>query len=431
MAVSCVGDAWLDSDFEHSVNDVSTETPRRSEEESRNVLLMYAAGYNSLASYLKNDIADFEKGYLPGEGRNQDVLLVYSHLTAANYDYRTPSSPVLFRIYKDVENNIIKDTLVVYPEDTRSSTAAQLHEVLSYVKDNFSAKTYGMVFSSHSTGYLPAGYYGSPTDSDFDIMSYRRQGWRKAAPRPVPYREVVHDPSMPAVKSIGQDDAVTETGRMSYEIELPDFADAIPMYLDYLLFDTCLMGGIEVAYELKDKCRSIGFSQAEVMAEGFDYTRLTSHLLKPTPDPQSVCEDFYNQYIAQTGQYQSATISYVDCTALEPLADVCADLFEKYRQEMDDISPSSVQRYFRGNCHWFYDLKSIIRNAGVEGAELQNLQDALDECVVYKAATPYFMNTFPINEHSGFSMYLPCNGGPNLDRYYKGLAWNIRTGLVE
>ena len=431
MLVSCAGDIWYDSDFMHSSNDVSSDGPRIPVGEHRNVLLMYAAGYNSLSVFLKDDIADLEKGDVPGEGRNDDVLLVYSHLPVRNGDYVTPSSPVLFRIYGDEAGRVIRDTLVVYPDDTRSSTAAQLHEVLSYVKDNFSAKTYGMVFSSHSTGYLPAGYYGSPTDSDFDIMSYRRQGWRKAAPRPVPYREVVHDPSMPAVRSIGQDDVVTDAGRMSYEIELADFADAIPMCLDYILFDTCLMGGIEVAYELKDKCRRLGFSQAEVLAEGYDYTRLTSHLLKPEPDPKAVCEDFYNQYIVQTGDMQSATISYVDCTALEPLADVCADLFEKYRQEMDDISPSSVQRYYRGNCHWFYDLKSIIRNAGVEEAELQNLQDALDGCVIYKAATPRFMTYLQISEHSGFSMYLPCNGGPNLDRYYKGLAWNIRTGLVD
>lgn len=431
MAVSCAGDLWLDADFEHSVNDVTSHGPHHSVEECRNVLILYAAGYNSLSYFLEKNIRDIQKGHLPEEGRMDDVLLVYSHLTVGNYDYKTPSSPVLFRIYKDAENNIIKDTLVVYPEDTRSSTAAQLNEVLSYVKGNFSAKTYGMVFSSHSTGYLPAGYYSSPTDGMFDLLSYRRRDWRRAAPKPVPYAEVNHDSSLPIVKSIGQDDMYVDGMRMSYEIELEDFAEAIPMCLDYILFDTCLMGGIEVAYELKDKCRSVGFSQTEVLADGYNYTKITSQLLKQEPDPKAVCEDFYNQYIEQSGEYQSATISYIDCTALEPLADVCADLFEKYREEIDDIIPSHVQRYYRGSCHWFYDLKSIVRNAGVEETELQLLQDALDKCVVYKAATPYFMNTFKIEEHSGFSMYLPCNGGPNLSAYYKGLAWNLRTGLVE
>lgn len=431
MAVSCAGDLWLDADFEHSANKVTSSVPRQTAEECRNVLLLYAAGYNSLANFLEKNIRDIQRGYLPGEGRNDDVLLVYSHMTAMDFDYMTPSSPVLFRVYKNAENNIIKDTLVVYPEDTRSSTAAQLNEVLSYVKGNFSAKTYGMVFSSHSTGYLPAGYYSSPTDGMFDLLSYRRRDWRRAAASPVPYVEVEYDPSLPAVKSIGQDDVYVDGAHMSYEIELADFAEAIPICLDYILFDTCLMGGIEVAYELRDKCRRVGFSQTEVLADGYNYTKITSQLLKPEPDPKAVCEDFYNQYMEQSGVYQSATISYIDCTALEPLADVCADLFEKYREKIEEIVPSRVQKYYRGGHHWFYDLKSIVRNAGVEEAELRLLQDALDECVIYKAATPWFMDTFEIREYSGLSMYLPCNGGPNLSAYYKGLAWNLRTGLVE
>lgn len=418
MAVSCAGDSWLDADFQHSDNKVTSHIPRQAVEECRNVLLLYAAGYNSLAGFLEKNIRDIQRGYLPGEGRDDDVLLVYSHLTVKNQNYQTPSSPVLFRIYMDSNGKSVRDTLMVYPEDTRSSTADQLNEVLSYVKENFSALTYGMVFSSHSTGYLPAGYYSSPTDGMFDLLSYRR-------------RDFELDPSLPAVKSIGQDDVYVDGHYVSYEIELADFADAIPMCLDYIIFDTCLMGGIEVAYELKDKCRRVGFSQTEVLANGFDYTKITSQLLKPEPDPKAVCEDFYNQYIVQSDVNQSATVSYVDCTALEPLADVCADLFEKYRDEIDDINPSRVQRYYRGSYHWFYDLKSIVRNAGVAEADLQLLQDALDECVIYKAATPYFMNIFPIEEHSGFSMYLPCNGGPNLSSFYKGLAWNLKTGLVK
>ena len=43
---------------------------------------------------------------------------------------------------------------------------------------------------------------------------------------------------------------------------------------DILGFDACLMGGIEVAYELAGKCDRLGFSQAEVLAEGFNYKTL-------------------------------------------------------------------------------------------------------------------------------------------------------------
>jgi hypothetical protein len=191
------------------------------------------------------------------------------------------------------------------------------------------------------------------------------------------------------------------------------------------------MGGVEVAYELKGKCGTVGFSQTEVLAEGFDYKTLTEHLLgSESPDPQAVCEDYFLQYDIQSGVYRSATISMVDCSKMEPLADICRTLFEKYKSNITVLNPDEIQRYYRYDYHWFYDLKDIIIHAGATEEELKNLQDALDECIVYKACTPEFMGSFAIDIYSGLSMYLPCNGSVELDKYYKTLQWNIDTKLV-
>ena len=51
--------------------------------------------------------------------------------------------------------------------------------------------------------------------------------------------------------------------------------------------------------------------------------------------------------------------------------------------------------------------------------------------VEIKAATPSILGLFDINVFSGLSMYLPCDGSANLDNFYKTLAWNAATGLVE
>lgn len=400
--------------------------------EKRNVLLLYSAGYNSLTSYLKEDIEDLQQGWLPGEGRNQNILLVYSHFPVKQADYATPTQPTLTRVYKNKDGQTVRDTLVRYSEDTHSATAEQLHNVLSYVNKTFPAKSYGMIFSSHATGYLPAGYYTNPNGYIFNEnkgISYRA-GIRRS--QPVPYIEPEHDPSLPAVKSIGQDQVGTAGNYQSYEINLDDFARAIPMQMEYILFDACLMGGVEVAYELKDKCRLVGFSQTEVLAEGFDYRSLTSHLIgSPEPNPQAVCEDYFNQYIIQSGIYQSATISMIDCTRMEPLASACREMFSKYREQIAALRASSVQRYYRGDYHWFFDLYDIIARSGASSEELKQLQAALDECVVYKATTPGFMGSFKIITYSGLSMYLPNSGTYELNRYYRTLQWNKDTSLVE
>ena len=70
-------------------------------------------------------------------------------------------------------------------------------------------------------------------------------------------------------------------------------------------------------------------------------------------------------------------------------------------------------------------------NAGASDDEMEALHEALDNCVLYKGHTPEFMCEFEIKTFSGFSMYLPCNGNKELDKYYRTLKWNQATGLVE
>jgi hypothetical protein len=287
-----------------------------------------------------------------------------------------------------------------------------------------------MVFSSHATGYLPAGYYLNPESGSGSELLWKRM--RKDGLTAVPYIEEERDESMPMVKSIGQDQVGIPGEYISYEIELNDFADAIPMKLDYILFDACLMGGIEVAYELAGKAGMVGFSQTEVLAEGFCYGTLTQRLfMDEGPDLKGACEDYFNQYDTQNGVYRSATISLIDCDKLEPLAEVCRKLFDKYRENIRSLNYSKVQIFYRSNRHWFYDLESILANAGISMEEMNELEAALDQCVAYKAHTPRFMDSFDIITFSGFSMYLPSHGGRQLDVFYKTLKWNEATGLVN
>jgi hypothetical protein len=141
------------------VNQVQPD--RTPTEETRNVLLLYSLGFNSLSSYLADDIKDLASGDLPKPGRTENVVLVYSHQPQRYGKYDTPTSPVLFRLSKR-DTTVMMDTLVVYEEGTVSASKSQLNNVLTFVKDKFPAKSYGMVFSSHATGYLPAGYYLNP-----------------------------------------------------------------------------------------------------------------------------------------------------------------------------------------------------------------------------------------------------------------------------
>ena len=397
-------------------------------EEIRNVMILYSAGFNSLASYLDENIEDLQKGDIPAYRTGyDDVLLVYSRLTPRSSSsgrcisvYSTPTESALFHIYKKGEE-IVRDTLKVWGKEVDACNPETMREVLQMAHDRFPAKSYGMVFSSHASGWLPSGYYSNP-DNFENVTVWSAPARMRRVQGTFPAIE-----SFPAVKSMGQDNNPDN----SVEMEIDVFAEAIPYRLDYLIIDACLAGCVEIAYELRGKADIVGYSQAEVLAGGFNYQGMTSKLLQETPDPIGVCRDYFNRYDSQSGVYRSATISVIDTRKMDSLASVCKSLFEKYRSTISTMNGSPVQGYFRYNRHFFYDLEDVLIQAGIDEDEKEQLSAALRECVLYNAATEYFIS-IKINTACGFSMYLPSMGSSFLDNFYTThVAWNKATELVK
>lgn len=398
------------------------------------VMIMYSAGFNSLSTYLREDIEDLKKGYLPS--RNSKNALVLISKLPENNDYWTKTSPYVIRMTREkVHGKYVArmDTLTSLDAGAVLADAANTRRLLEYVRDNFPSKSYGMVLSSHATGWLPADYFANPGKYDGGGSAWLRRGNQERGGNGLrPYVERYHDPSLPAVKSVTQEVEVIGGRKYSHEMEIEEFVDAIPMHLDYLLFDACLMGGIEVAYACKDVADIVAFSQTEVLADGYDYTDIGHHLLeRSVPDPSSVCSDFFEQYDKREGTNRSATVSMVDCSKVEDIAKVCSTLFGKYREKIRTLKSSAVQGYFYDpDLHWHFDLYDIVAKAGATADELATLQAALDASILYKAATPSFFN-LKLDVTSGYSMYLPSAGSPYLDDFYRTLGWNKATGLVS
>lgn len=360
------------------------------------VVIMYAAAYSNLSAAITQDINEMCDGMLPTLNSG-DVFVVYSH-TRPNAK-SSNVQPVLFRAWRDKNGTAHRDTLTRYPITDISSTPEVMHKVLSEIQERYPAPHYGLMISSHGAGWLPVGY---------------EEG-----------KDGGYNPFL-ATKEI----CIENTTGSGIDVNL--LPDALPMKMDFILMDTCLMGCVEVAYELREKCGLLLFSPAEILSDGMVYTTMAQLLTnRVKPDVQTIAKQYFDHYQAQSGMYRSATITLTDCTKLEPLAQVCKKLTAKYRDSINALDHNTVQGYFYNeSTHWYFDLKDIYVQAGATEEDIAELDHALEEAVVYYAATEKFFN-LKLERICGLSMYLPYWDHNKLNNFYRTLSWNKAIDLIQ
>ncbi|MCI2082442.1 MAG: clostripain-related cysteine peptidase [Bacteroidales bacterium] len=401
----------------NSFNQIS---PKESRIRKRNTVLIYMAADNSLESYAIDNKTNLLNGYAPSANDDEDVLLLY-------FDIQN-TAPVLERITSN-GSATSEEILKTYPESQNSASDTTLNEVLTDAKLLFPASRNGLVLWSHGNGWLPTGYYYDPENfTSFSMTS--RSSTLESSPAYAVGREyfppLEEDPYRNFVKSFAEHDGS--------EIDIPQLADALPQYYDYIIFDACLMGGVEIAYELKDKCSYIAFSPAEVLGDGLiSYGSAMQYLFDEDYSVdaalEKILQDGFDYYDSQTGTYQSSTVSLVRCSALDSLASSCKSIFSAHRQELNDgISEISLQGYFRFNRHWFFDLEDFIKSLATTD-ELISFENALSNTVIYKESTPAFLS-FTINTYCGLSSYVYEPSSTYLNAFYETLLWNDATGMV-
>ena len=190
FSLSC-GKDWLD---------LTLSTGLIGSDPDRKVMLLYEAGFNSLSGDISFNIETLRDGYLPGNAWDDDVLLVFSHLKGKSGGYLEETEPVLFRLYASRGATVV-DTLKTWPAGTPVANAAMVTEVFNWVREEFPAKGYGAVMSSHATGWLPEGYFSNP-------KKYEGGGRSSSVWASAPYR------------TFGQE--YFSSGKKTEEIELKD-----------------------------------------------------------------------------------------------------------------------------------------------------------------------------------------------------------------
>ncbi|MBP5172072.1 MAG: hypothetical protein ILP04_08505 [Bacteroidales bacterium] len=374
----------------------------------RQMLLVYFAGNNSLAAEGASDYNSIKQNWLPTTRGSEKVMLVFHHFK--------DETPVLVRLSKDRRGNTVEDIIKEYPFDTHSADARTLETVLADAEAAWPSAHHGIVLWSHGSGFLPPGYYINPQErAKGDPVSEEAD----------PYAFLVKAGG-DGLKSFAQDE------EQNIEMDLIDLRKALSRFhYDFIAFDCCLMANVELAYELRNTCDYLIFSPTEIMSDGFPYDVMVQTIFSQQPEAamRSVAQSFMAHYRSFSGVYASATISVVRTAGMQALANACQTVFRNHQDQILMLDRSHVQPYFRYNKHWFYDIDDFVQQVADDG-EYQAFNRALNQAVIYRDATDYFLD-LEISHYSGLSIYIPRREYTVLNNYYKTLAWNQATGLVQ
>lgn len=387
------------------------------DDKQNRTVLVYIGADNNLSNIANSNI--YSMNSCISNGMDNDNLLVFVD--------RKDIAPALLHIH-----NFKIDTIAKYPE--RDSTDPMvLREVIEKVVKEWPAEQYGLVMWSHGTGWIPTKqlHYVAPN------MKYAQS--RDGSAPQVTAHEGRRDPFAPFdwsasdadTKAFAWEDRPGENPKYSC-MELEGMVDAIPdNVFDYIVFDACYMGNVEIVYALRNKADYIVSSCFEIVSYGFPYHIVTRDLMNG--NLIKTCNEFHAYYNSMSGWERMAGVSLVKTDELDSLARCFRKVIDEYEGDIADIDVSNIQCFDRFNNHVFFDLEDLVEKLGTRKELMTEFRLQMERCVTFKITTDYIFPTdveeIKINSYCGLSVFIPLRkyeeSGLNDD--YRQTEWSMNT----
>lgn len=367
-------------------------------------VLAYIAAENSLSygAFHEQDIDEMLQaaGDIPTNSR----LLIYLDDT---------SNPRILSIEQQSGRRPTSRVVYEYSEEQNSGDVETLRTVMKWVYDNYPSSTYGLIFWSHGDAWLPA----------------------KAIPQ----------------RSICIDNERNNYSNSGSKMDIADVADVLAGFprFEFIMFDACFMQAVEVAYELRNVARYVIASPAEIPNPGAPYERMVKPFFSVPFDGAEVVEQYYRMYndsVMPVYDYGSdrygVSLSVIDCTHLDALADATAGMVTKYvsRDEATDLK--GVQRYYPLSSKSrpeFYDMNGYMQRLITDEADYVRWKSVFDLAVPYARSTAWWYSNDAYTQHvdldnyGGVSCYVPQDRSiyDGLNEKFRATSWYMDAGWHE
>lgn len=351
--------------------------------EVEHTLVMYLMADNNLAANIYQNAIDAELGMMNASPASR--LLVYLDTATKTKLYEIRYLP-----YGAGDEHIkICKVLKEYPSQL-SSTPEVMSQVMSDIVRLAPSRSYGLVLSGHGTGWFPRPSAGTSYDE------------QRVAPRPG-YFEYDFSPHMfsPLTRYMGWDYLRDEGGRVIVDDSYTDSSDLLkglaPIHFDYIIFDACFMASTEFLYDMRNVADYIIASPVEILAVGLPYREIVANLVNPTHNVSKIADIALDVYMRDDdfSQKKSLALTVVDCSKLEALAEVVAEIYASTATqgaELTDVIASNVdmscvQVLDRMRPAGFYDLEDFVCELTDDEILLNKYHHVMDELIVNKVQT--------------------------------------------
>jgi len=375
----------------------------------RNILFYIATDVDDIDKEAPEKINEIKAGWKPDQGE----MLIYVD--------RRVQGAMLLRMNNTPKNGYFDvDTLEIYGVEN-SANSAVLARTINILLNDYPADSYGMIFFSHGSGWLPSGTFNSPHSLEAD-------------PQIAPL-----NPNEVSLRSL-----VIDNGEgIRHEMEYYDFAAAIPdNKFDFIILEACLMSDVLSMYELRNKAEYVLVSSAEIVSPGFThiYQNEIMGLYDTKNSVFSVVSGFAQAFhdiiitqFQENSVYCSSTLGIIKMSEMQNLATTVKAALGGIAIDESTLTIDNIQTFDRPNAqissfprrYRYFDLDHVMENLA-SASQYTAFNDQMEKTVVWKANTKRFLSGqsgFLINRHCGLTTYIQQSVYPFLNDVYENSSW--------
>jgi len=194
-------------------------------------------------------------------------------------------------------------------------------------------------------------------------------------------------------------------------------------YFDLIAFDACIMGHIEILYELQDNCGTLVSSLYNIPGDGYPYDTILANLISnPTQTASEWASIIVTEYISYYSMYDvDVTLSAYNTTAIAGIDTLVNDFSQALIAALPTYHSTILNAinmadsYTPGFVCEFYQFIDEVQSISAHGVDIAatNLLNMLDAAVIATDSslylTPYglwvFLPSLPFNYANDFYVY--------------------------